>query len=127
MRKFLRISIWFIAIYMVISSLYYANASMMTEMREQTQNFIKVGKENSPDVGGSLDQVFSIGSILTTLGIAVMLGVTAYMGIKYLTSGPEAKGKLKGQLIGVVVSGVVIFGSYYIWKLVIDVFSKFGN
>ena len=47
------------------------------------------------------------------------------MGIKYLTAGPDAKAKLKNQLIGVVVSGVVIFGAYYIWKLVISVSQRF--
>ena len=47
-----------------------------------------------------------------------------YMGIKYLTSGPEARAKLKVQLIGVVVAGLVIFGAYYIWDFVVGVGEK---
>ena len=59
------------------------------------------------------------------IGAGVMVAVTTYMGIKYLTAGPEAQAKLKVQLIGVVVSGMVIFGAYSIWKLVMQVASQF--
>ena len=54
-----------------------------------------------------------------------MVAVTTYMGIKYLTAGPEAQAKLKTQLIGVVVSGIVIFGAYGIWSMVIKIASQF--
>ena len=59
------------------------------------------------------------------IGAGVMVGVTTYMGIKYLTAGPEAQAKLKVQLIGVVVSGMVIFGSYYIWRTVLKIAATF--
>ena len=59
------------------------------------------------------------------VGAGVLVAVTTYMGIKYLTAGPEAQAKLKVQLIGVVVSGVVIFGAYGIWKTVVNIASKF--
>ena len=65
--------------------------------------------------------IVAIGRILTTIGTGVYLAATAYMGIKYLTSGPDAKAKLKQQLIGLIVSGVVIFGAYYIWETVIKI------
>ena len=44
------------------------------------------------------------------------------MGIKYFISSPEEQAKLKGQLIGVVVSAVVIFGAYSIWKMAVSIF-----
>jgi hypothetical protein len=59
------------------------------------------------------------------IGAGVMVAVTTYMGIKYLTAGPEAQAKLKVQLVGLVVSGMVIFGSYYIWKIVIQIAAEF--
>ena len=59
------------------------------------------------------------------IGVGVMVAVTTYMGIKYLTAGPEAQAKLKVQLIGVVVSGVVIFGAYGIWSIVLKMAAKF--
>ena len=54
-----------------------------------------------------------------------MVAVTAYMGIKYLTAGPEAQAKLKTQLVGVVVSGMVIFGAYFIWSIVLKIAATF--
>ena len=66
-----------------------------------------------------------ITQILITLGAGVLVAVTTYMGIRYLISSPEEQAKLKTQLIGLVVSGVVIFGAYYIWKIVLQLASEF--
>ena len=128
-EKTLKISIWFLVIYIVFSSFCFSEATSLGEMVTQTNNFIRTGqnKAQNIDINNSVSQIVDIGRILTTAGVAVMLGVTSYMGIKYLTSGPETKGKLKVQLIGVVVSGVVIFGAYYIWKLVVNIASGFGT
>ena len=63
-----------------------------------------------------------LAKILTTLGAGVLIIVITYMGIKYFISSPEEQAKLKGQLIGVVVSAVVIFGAVSIWKLAINIF-----
>lgn len=60
--------------------------------------------------------------ILTTIGAGVLVIVITYMGIKYFISSPEEQAKLKGQLIGVVVSAVVIFGAVSIWELAINIF-----
>ena len=127
MQKFLKVFIWFIVIYVVFSSFSFTNATSMGTMKNQVDDFLQRGRENTAniDMDNSLSQIVDIGRILTTIGVAVMLGVTSYMGIKYLTAGPDAKAKLKTQLIGVVVSGVVIFGAYYIWKVVIGIASTF--
>lgn len=63
-----------------------------------------------------------LAKILTTIGAGVLVIVITYMGIKYFISSPEEQAKLKGQLIGVVVSAVVIFGAVSIWKLAINIF-----
>ena len=42
------------------------------------------------------------------------------MGIKFITASPEEQGKIKGQLIGLAISTVVILGAYTIWKLTYD-------
>ena len=59
------------------------------------------------------------------IGAGVYVGVVAFMGIRYMTSSPDKQATLKQQLIGVVVSGIVIFGAYGIWKAVIGVVSNF--
>lgn len=69
------------------------------------------------------DAVLPVGQMLTAIGVAVLFGGIIILGIKYMISEPEAKGKLKQQLIGLVVAGVVIFGAYTIWNLVYNFFN----
>ena len=64
-----------------------------------------------------VDAVLPVGQMLTAIGVAVLFGGIVILGIKYMISEPEQKGKLKQQLIGLVVAGVVIFGSYTICNL----------
>lgn len=104
----------------------YAEISL-SNMEGQASNFIQAGKDNSGNIkiANITKDFVSLGQILTFVGAGVLVAVTTYMGIKYLTAGPEAQAKLKVQLIGVVVSGVVIFGAYGIWKTVVQIASQF--
>ena len=83
-------------------------------------DFIKKGASTSMisnlDTIGS--EFASIGNVLKFIGAGIIIAATAYMGILYMISPPERQAKLKQQLIGLVVSAVVIFGGYYIWKIV---------
>ena len=127
MKKVSKILFGFTVLTVIISICNFANASTLSEMMDQANNFVQAGQESAGteiDYNEAVTPIAAIGSILTTVGVAVMLGATAYMGIKYLVSGPDARAKLKQQLIGLVVSGVVIFGAYYIWKIVIDLGEK---
>ena len=94
---------------------------MLDQMQSDIDSFKKAGQENN-----DITQNFvNISQILTMIGAGVMVAVTTYMGIKYLMSGPNDQAKLKTQLIGVVVAGIVIFGAFSIWKLIIQIVSTF--
>lgn len=100
--------------------------SLLTQMQGDMAEFEKAGKGKSDFKVGDVTKNFvSLAQILTMIGAGVMVAVTTYMGIKYLTSGPEAQAKLKTQLVGVLVAGLVIFGAYFIWKTVINIVSTF--
>ena len=62
--------------------------------------------------------VVPIANILTAIGVFVLVGVTIVMGIKYMFATPEEAAKLKQQLIGLVVSAVVVLGATAIWKII---------
>lgn len=114
-----------VLIYVLISAFSNVKAITLSDMESKAQNFITAGSNNQNINYTNVTKEFSdLGQILTMIGAGVMVGVTTYMGIKYLTAGPEAQAKLKVQLIGVIVSGMVIFGAYYIWKIVIDIASS---
>ena len=61
-----------------------------------------------------------ISQILFAVGLVVLFVVGVVMGIKFITASPEEQGKIKGQLIGLAISAVVILGAYTIWKLTYD-------
>ena len=106
---------------------YSVDAANLKKMQEQAKGFITNGEQGASniDIDKAVGEIGEIGSVLTTIGAGVMVAVVTYMGIKYLTAGPEAQAKLKTQLIGVIVSGAVIFGAYAIWKLVVGIAMTF--
>lgn len=108
---------------------YTVTAADYGTMMNQAGAFLTHGEKQAKDsnisVGDITSEFTELGKILTTIGAGVMVAVTTYMGIKYITAGPEAQGKLKQQLIGVVVSGVVIFGAYGIWQIVGQIAQSF--
>ena len=113
-------------VYLIYSLFYNVKAITLSEMEGAASNFIQYGQSHSNINYTAVTGEFKdLAQILTMIGAGVMVAVTTYMGIKYLTAGPEAQAKLKTQLIGVVVSGVVIFGAYGIWSLVVQIASTF--
>lgn len=127
----IKIFLSLLLIFVVISNTNMVKASggdgMISQMESDINSFkneaIKSGQTISTEK--ITEDFVSLGQILTMIGMGVMVAVTTYMGIKYLTSGPEAQAKLKTQLIGVIVSGLVIFGAYFIWRVVINIASTF--
>lgn len=119
-----KITIVLIIFYLLFSILYNVKALTISQMEQKLQNFKKAGN-TQVDWGPAVKEFADLGSILTMVGAGVMVIITTYMGIKYLTAGPEAQAKLKTQLIGVVVSGVVIFGAYNIWQIVLKAVKNF--
>ena len=113
--------------FVILSCFYSVNAISLKDMESKADAFIKKGEEQSGNINYTnvTAEFKSLGQILTMIGAGVMVAVTSYMGIKYLTAGPEAQAKLKTQLVGVVVSGMVIFGAYFIWATVVKIASTF--
>lgn len=130
-KMLIKIIFMLMTIYFVISNIYIVRADddgiSLKKMEEQAEKFLTTGEQQSDkvDTAAIAENFVGLGQILTMVGAGVLVAVTTYMGIKYLTAGPEAQAKLKVQLIGIVVSGVVIFGAYGIWKTVVNIASQF--
>ena len=126
-KSLLIISLFLLIINIFMVNCYKVEALTLKEMQEQTKEFLTTGETeaDSIETDGIFDDLVGMGSILTTIGAGVMVAVTLYMGIRFITATPEAQAKLKQQLIGLVVAGFVIFGAYFIWKIVINIVEKF--
>lgn len=89
----------------------------------KAEDFIQTGKKNQgitdlTEIGNNFSD---IGKVLVYIGAGVLVGGLAYIGIMYMVSSPEKQGKLKQQLIGILVAAVVIFGAYSIWSILITI------
>lgn len=110
-----------------ITNMVYAGTSL-GEISEQAGSIIEKGQQQFSNKGVEISKITDIlmplGKILTTIGVGVILCVGAVMGIKWITANPDEQAKLKQQLIGLAVGAAVIFGSYTIWSIAIDIFGK---
>ena len=99
------------------------------EMKTAINQFMNTGKNgNSANISGN-DMgsiIIPVANILTAIGVVVLVAVTIVMGIKYMFATPEEAAKLKQQLIGLVVAGVVILGATAIWKIVYNIINSVG-
>lgn len=93
------------------------------EMKDALTDWKSRGQQDNAGVNaGDLKQiVIPVINILTVIGVFVLVAVTIIMGIKYMFATPDVAAKLKQQLIGLVVSAVVVLGATAIWKIVYNV------
>ncbi len=96
-------------------------------------DFINKGEKGAGEIGnggfdisptGFVEQFIDIGRILVGIAIATILIVSMIMGVKWITATPDKQAKLKGQLVGLVIAAVVIFGAVGIWNLVWGIMEK---
>ena len=95
----------------------------------QADDFINEGSNNKKiESFDEIGEEFStIGDVLTYIGAGILVGATAYMGILYMISPPDKQAKLKEQSIGLLVSAIVIFGAYGIWRIIVNILDTAMN
>lgn len=93
----------------------------ITDIINAGKTWLDNGKDSQPTGTGVDDFAESfvgVGQVLVAIGIVTLLIVTLITAIKWITATPDKQAKLKQQLIGLVISAVVIFGAIGIWNLV---------
>lgn len=92
-----------------------------SDLFSKANDFIDRNSENSIISDDDLSPAIQVGQLLMGIAIIVLLIVTAVMGIKYMVADPQEQGKLKQQLVGLVVSAAVIFGAFTIWQITVNI------
>ena len=64
-------------------------------------------------------------NMLLAFGIITAVIVGSILGIKYMIGSVEEKAENKQTLLAYLISCVVVFGAFGIWKLVINILSSF--
>ena len=112
-----------IALFLLLAIIMITNITYAVSFTD-ADTFVSTGKSQSALNDGAITEIgkefTELGSILMFIGAGIVVGATAYMGILYIISPPEKQAKLKQQLVGLLVSACVIFGAYYIWKIVVN-------
>lgn len=88
------------------------------ELQNSAKSFLNHGNGGYLQSGQTTNIFVPMAKILLGFGIIVLVGATIVMGIKYMFASPEEAAKLKQQLVGLVVSAVVIFAAAGIWSFV---------
>lgn len=94
-------------------------ANSINDWVTEGNNFITKGQKNNPISTNDIkNAVVPIAQALVAIATVVLVVITVIMGIKYMMCGSaDEKAKLKTQLIGLVVSTIVVFGAQAIWAL----------
>lgn len=101
----------------------YSHASTVSSEGDdwwgQGETFIANGKKSQAiDTNNIQNALMPIGRTLVTIATIVLTVVTVVMAIKYMMcDSADKKAKLKTQLIGLVVSTIVIYGAQIIWSI----------
>ena len=123
MNKIIKITMLVIMIIFILSS----NIFAVSDMFSQADDWIGTGKNN---VGTTMNTTTlqeasgSIYHILLGIGVAVAVIVGAILGIQFMTAGVDKKVEVKEALVPYVISCIVVFGSFGIWKLVVTILNS---
>lgn len=114
----------FLCLFMLFSTVSQANN--IDGWISEGNNFIEKGSKTEVIKTGEIKNVIlPIGQALVSIGTVVLVVVTVIMGIKYMMcQSADEKAKLKNQLIGLVVSTIVIFGAQVIWSVLYNFMTK---
>lgn len=120
--KVMKVLILILLILFVLSSRIFALGEMLT----QAEDFVNDGKDNA-EKGGTIDTgklekgSDTIFNTLLAVGTVVAVLVGAILGIQFMTAGIDKKVEVKQALFPYIISCVILFGSFGIWKLVVTI------
>lgn len=86
-------------------------------------NFIEKGNVASIDTNELHDASNFVYNAFFGVAMVASVVIGMILGIKYMISDSEGKAKYKETLVPYVISVIVMFGTFTIWKIVIDIMS----
>ncbi len=94
------------------------------EIVDEGKGFIEAGKTGAEEkitwknLKNMSDTLYNI---LLVIGIIIAFIVGGILAIKFLTSSVEGQAEIKSMLVPYIIGCVVVFGSFTIWKIVVDI------
>ncbi len=122
-----KILIMFIIFALTLMGSNYANASSFSDILEGADSFLQDGigdvkdNLNQANLQTMSDMIYNVLLAVAVIA-AVIMGLI--IGIKFMTGSVDQKAKIKETLIVYIVGCVVAFGTFGIWRLVINIMSQ---
>ena len=131
MKNLLKIGIIAIAFTICfLSNAVYATTPSCSGITNDADKFIKAGEDayGTSGIQGTdiTNQVVPFVQMLTAAGILIIGACIVVLGIQWVLSkpSPEAQAKLKGKMVALAVAAGVMFGSYTIWSILVNILSE---
>ena len=123
MTKFMKFSILIMSIFVVMffgsmTQSVMAGDFTLDGVFSSADSWLSQGSEGESYTEGINQPIQTIASAIYGIGVTVLVIVTVVLGIKYITCNPDEQARIKGQLIGLVVSAVVLFGAVPLWRMI---------
>lgn len=114
-------SLLFIMILLLVSSSY-----ALSDFMEDGKAFLQSGDDIDDTIGVPALQETSNTIYNTLLAIAIMVAIVVAMvlGIQFIVASADEKAKVKEALMPYVIGCFIVFGSFTIWKIVVNIGNK---
>ena len=114
-------SLLFIMILLLVSSSY-----ALSDFMEDGKTFLQSGDDIDDTIGVPALQETSNTIYNTLLAIAIMVAIVVAMvlGIQFIVASADEKAKVKEALMPYVIGCFIVFGSFTIWKMVVNIGNK---
>lgn len=118
-RIFFKIILSIFFIVLIVNSPTKIKAGFWDDIFGQGQDFIQKGNKGIESEGDIKVTNAEIFKILSTIGMVTTVVVGGILGIKFMLASAEDKAKIKESMMPYVLGGIVIFGAFSIWRLVV--------
>lgn len=100
-----------------------ATSSSVDDILDNADRFVKNGESSidSEELKGISNILYNL---LLGIGIIAAVSVGIVLGMKYMIGSVDEKAELKQTLFAYLISCIVIFGAFGIWKLVVNILSS---
>ena len=113
----------FCLIILVVNLLMFGGKVYASESIQEADNFIQTGTTGKVPIEDDelreMSNMLYNALLIVAIIIAVIVGLV--MGIQFMTGSVAQKAKIKETLIPYVAGCIVIFGTFGIWRLVVNI------
>lgn len=109
-------------ILLIVSSLIPIKVNAVSDMFQSADDFLAAGSSPTTVIDETKLQSTS-GTIykwLMTIAICVAVIIGAVIGVQFIVGSVEGKAKIQEALVPYIIGCVVVFGSFFIWKTLVN-------